>query len=185
MYVVITRPEPGLSETLKQVQMLGYKTIALPLMQIHPLKVYFSSLETIQAIIFTSRQAVMLTVQYFIDQAIDYRLIPVYTVGDITAKDAIEVGFQNVISAHKDAEALGLLLQKKLSPSQGKLLFPTGKGFGKSLISVLGQKGFEVMVQEVYEVASVGVFTDGFIKNYIKKKLVQFYFFLHKRHSFL
>lgn len=174
---MITRPEPGLSETVNQVQTLGWKALSLPLMKIKPLEVTFTPLDNIQAILFTSRQAVSSSVDQFIRQKIDYRFLPAFTVGDITAKDTLNAGFMEVISAHKDAEALSILIQQKLSPSDGKLLFPVGKGQGRSLISVLRQKKFEIIDKEVYEVFSVDHFNHYFMAKLQEKEIVSILFF--------
>lgn len=150
-YVVITRPEPGLSETILKVQKLGWKTLALPLMNVNQLSVEFTNIDQIQAILFTSRQAIISTVKLFIRQDIRYRDIPVFAVGDITAHDAKIAGFEKVQSAHKDSNALNDLIQRELFPKQGGLLFPVGKGQGKKLISNLQNSGFKMIVEEVYE----------------------------------
>lgn len=163
-YLVITRPEPGLSETAHRVSQLGWKPLLMPVMGIQALPVEFIEIKTVQAIVFTSRQAVLPTVQQLSAQHIPYQQIPVFTVGDITAKDAKHAGFVCVISADKDAVALASLIKEKLHPDQGTLFFPSAKGQGILLMALLKQAGFTVSRREVYQAQPVEKLSDDFIQ---------------------
>lgn len=161
---MITRPEPGLSETMFKVQKLGWKTLSLPLMGIRLLPVEFAEIDKVQAVLFTSRQAVASTIKLFIQQDVAYKDIPVFAVGDVTANDAVIAGFKQIKSAHKDADALNQLIQKELLPERGSLLFPVGKRQGRQLIYNLRQAGFNLMVKEVYETYPVDHIALSFIE---------------------
>ncbi|EHD13765.1 Uroporphyrinogen-III synthase [Commensalibacter intestini A911] len=162
-YLVLTRPEPGLSETAYKVSALGWQPLLMPVMTIQPLTVDYLDVSAIQAIVFTSRQAIAPTIQQLAKQHIDYRCFPVFTVGDITAQDAQKAGFTNILSANKDAVALAALIKDKLSSDAGQLLFPFAKGQGQLLYALLKQAGFSALQYEVYQAIPVQTLSDEFL----------------------
>lgn len=176
-YLVITRPEPGLSETAQRINQLGWQPLLMPVMTIEALPTEFVAIENVQAIIFTSRQAIKPIVQQLSTQNLAYKKIPVFTVGDITAKDAQKAGFYNVISADKDAVALASLIKKKLDPQIGILLFPVAKGQGKLLDALLKQAGFTIFLREVYQAKPVQKLSDEFLQALQAKKINSILFF--------
>lgn len=174
---MVTRPEPGLSETVKKIQDLGWNVFPLPLMNIRCLNFELNFIESIQAIIFTSRQAVNYTYSLFAKQNVHYELIPVFTVGDSTARDALSLGFKIVESAHKNADALNYLIRKKLTISKGSLFFPVGKRQGCQLTNSLEKVGFHVLRKEVYEVNSIDCLSSQFKKELKRKQIHTILFF--------
>lgn len=176
-YLVITRPEPGLSETAEKVNQLGWRPLLMPVMMIQALPIGFVKTNNIQAIIFTSRQAVSPMVQQLITQKIAYQQIPVFTVGDITAQDAKEAGFINVVSADKDAVALAVLITDTLHHHKGRLLFPSAKGQGQLLMALLKQSGFSIVHYEAYQAQPVNKLSDIFLQALEAEKINSILFF--------
>lgn len=162
-YLVITRPEPGLSETADKISALGWQPLLMPVMTIQPLTVDYLDVNAIQAIVFTSRQAIAPIIQQLAKQHVEYYNLPVFTVGDITAQDARQAGFTNIISANKDAVALAALIKEKLSPDAGQLLFPSAKGQGQLLYALLKQAGFSILQCEVYQAIPIQKLSDEFL----------------------
>ncbi|CAI3947244.1 uroporphyrinogen-III synthase [Commensalibacter communis] len=162
-YLVITRPEPGLSETALKVTQLGWQPLLMPVMTIVSLPFEYSDMDGLQAIIFTSRQAIIPTIQQFIKQHIAFQHIPVFTVGDITAQDAKQAGFVHVISAGKDAVALAELITRQLSPDKGNLFFPSALGQGQLLVELVEQSGFNIIQRAAYKTESILKLPDEFI----------------------
>lgn len=175
--MVITRPEPGLSETAQKISQLGWQPLLMPVMTIQVLPVDFIEIKTVQAIVFTSRQAVVPMVQQLLAQHIVYQEIPVFTVGNITAKDARQAGFINVISADQDAVMLASLIRDQLSLDKGSLLFPSAKGQGQLLVSLLKQAGFIVSHYEVYQTEPVQALSATFLQALQAKKINSILFF--------
>ncbi|MDI2113648.1 uroporphyrinogen-III synthase [Commensalibacter nepenthis] len=161
-YLVITRPEPGLSETAQKISQLGWHPLLMPVMKIHTVPFECLDMDDLQAIIFTSRQAIIPTVEHYIKQNIIYQNIPVFTVGDITAQDAKQAGFVHVISAGKDAVALADLIKQHLSPDKGKLFFPSALGQGQVLFGLLQKSGFEVVQHAVYRTEPIQQLSEEF-----------------------
>jgi uroporphyrinogen-III synthase len=104
--ILVTRSEPGASETAARLKTLGYAPIVEPLFAIVPLDV---TLPAFDALAFTSangaRQLAVLSTR---------RDIPVFCVGARTAETARDAGFTNVTSANGDVTALGDLILAQL-----------------------------------------------------------------------
>lgn len=146
--VIVTRPEPGLSETLHAVEAAGWKAYASPSLDIEartvrPLRGQFA------AVVLTSGQAVPAARDAVPPD------IPVYAVGDRTAQRAQAAGFTCVFSAQGDAEALAALLRKALPPQAGLLLLLSGAGQGMALAADLRHAGFRVVRRVAYKAQSV------------------------------
>ncbi|MDI2090011.1 uroporphyrinogen-III synthase [Commensalibacter oyaizuii] len=174
---MITRPEPGLSETIAQVQALGWQVLSMPIMKIHVMPVMDVNLKATQAIIFTSRQAILPTVQQLSKQYKNWQQVPIFTVGDSTALDAQKIGFTNVYSAHKDAKALANLISQSLDFKKGSLFFPSAKGQGQGLAQDLRRFGFDIVHDEVYRTQPVGALSAQFIEKLKAKAIHTILFF--------
>lgn len=141
--VLVTRPEPGLSETLVAVSAAGWVPYASPALCITP-----HSLRALPhhfaACVLTSGQAVQAA------QAALPPTCPVYAVGDRTAQRAQSAGFAAVHSARGDAEALAALIIRTLTPESGPLLLLSGARQGMELADRLRQAGFRVVRRVAY-----------------------------------
>ncbi|KDE19500.1 uroporphyrinogen-III synthase [Acetobacter aceti 1023] len=150
--VIVTRPEPGLSETMAAVADAGWLPLASPalVVQRHTLRLPH---KLPAAILLTSGQAVS-AVAHAAQQAkaLD---IPVYAVGDRTAQRARDAGFTHVKSADGDARALVVLLQTHQQPQCGSLLLCSGAGQGVELAAWCRQVGFKVVRRVVYAAKSI------------------------------
>lgn len=77
--------------------------------------------------------------------------LPVWAVGDATARCARELGFQTVSSAGGDVQTLAALVTEAAVPSDGALLHAAGSAVAGDLSGLLGQAGFQVRRQVLYE----------------------------------
>ncbi|KXV78933.1 uroporphyrinogen-III synthase [Acetobacter cerevisiae] len=141
--VLVTRPEPGLSETLAAVSAAGWVPYASPALCItaHTLRAlphHFA------ACVLTSGQAVQAA------QAALPSACPIYAVGDRTAQRAQAAGFTAVESARGDAEALAALIIHARTPESGPLLLLSGARQGMELADRLRQAGFRVVRRVAY-----------------------------------
>ncbi|NLG90758.1 MAG: uroporphyrinogen-III synthase [Acetobacter sp.] len=145
--VIITRPEPGLSETMAAVADAGWLPLASPALVVQrytlrlpkklPAAILLTSGQAVSAVVAAAQQA----------KALD---IPVYAVGDRTAQRARDAGFTHVKSADGDARALVALLQTHQQPECGSLLLCSGAGQGVELAAWCRQAGFKVVRRVVY-----------------------------------
>ncbi len=111
--ILVTRSEPGASETAARLEAAGYEAVVEPLFVIVPID---ATLPDFDALAFTSangvRKFAMLSPR---------RDAAVFCVGARTAQTAREAGFTDVTSADGDVEALGDLILARL-PQGARLL---------------------------------------------------------------
>jgi uroporphyrinogen-III synthase len=138
--VLITRPEPGASDTARRIAALGLLPILAPCLTIEPLPVRLPP--GLQAVLVSSGNAI---------PALPGALhgLPLLAVGDATAARAQAAGFRHVESADGDAAALGVLAAERC-PEHASLLLATGQGQGGGLAADLRRRGFRVHRRVVY-----------------------------------
>jgi len=111
--ILVTRSEPGASETAARLRAAGFAPIVEPVFTIKPVD---AAVPEFDALAFTSangaRQFARLSPR---------RDVRVFCVGARTAEAARDMGFAEVISADGDVEALGALIVGKL-PRGARLL---------------------------------------------------------------
>ena len=84
-------------------------------------------------------------------QASGERGVPVFAVGDATARAARAAGFYRVESAGGDVEDLARLTAARLRPAEGRLLHVAGSEVAGDLAGRLGAAGFIVDRAALYE----------------------------------
>lgn len=155
--VIVTRPEPGLSETMAAVADAGWLPLASPALVVQrhtlrlpqklPAAILLTSGQAVSAVVVAAQQA----------KALD---MPVYAVGDRTAQRARDAGFTCVKSADGDARALVSLLQTHQQPEQGSLLLCSGARQGVELAAWCRQAGFKVTRRVVYAAKPIQKITE-------------------------
>ncbi len=145
--VLITRPEPGASDTATRIAALGLVPIVAPLLDIRlrPIRI---PPPRIAAVLLASGNAIDALSAFC-------RSLPVLTVGDATARRASRAGFTNVASADGDAVALAALVRARLRPSDGPLLLAAGQGQSLALAADLRGSGYRVARRVAYATVPV------------------------------
>ncbi len=138
--MLVTRPEPGATETAAELTRRGYLPIVAPLLRIVPLGLAPHGHADI--LLATSGNAI----PHLPAARPDIRLL---VVGDRTAARARAAGFHNVESADGDAEALAELVQARCTPGT-RLLLATARGQGHHLAAALRAAGYAVQRRAVY-----------------------------------
>ena len=146
--VLITRPEPGASETAARVAAMGLTPVVAPLLQIRCLAPALPPADDIQAILVTSGNAIPALPS-------TYHQRPLFAVGNATASRAREAGFGTVSSADGEATALAALVARSCDHAAGSLLLATGKRQGRALTADLRGCGFSVIRRVVYAAVPV------------------------------
>lgn len=160
MAVLVTRPEPGLSETMRAVAGLGYQPVACPMLVIRARRRPLPIPHALQAILLTSRQALGPLAEAA-DARPALRRLPLFAVGDRTAADARDAGFARSLSAGGDARDLEAMV-RKTQPAGDALLFPTGQGQGRALAASLRAAGYRLHVRWAYGAISAdGLSAEG------------------------
>lgn len=137
---MVTRPEPGASETAGRLRALNYDPVIAPLLHIRPLAL--APFGDVGALLVTSGNAVP-----FLPPTLHGTLL--LAVGNATADRARWAGFTRVVSADGDAAALADLARRSCPPGIA-LLFATARGQGASLAAALRAHGFVVRRRAVY-----------------------------------
>ncbi len=137
---MVTRPEPGASETARRLRALHRDPIIAPLLHIRPLAL--APFGDVGAVLVTSGNAVP-----FLPASLHGA--PLLAVGHATADRARSAGFTQVASADGDAAALAELTRRACTPGAA-LLFATARGQGAPLAAALRAHGFVVRRRAVY-----------------------------------
>jgi uroporphyrinogen-III synthase len=147
-YVLITRPEPGASETATRVAAMDLTPIIAPLLRIRPVPRLPSLPAQIAAVLLASGSAVD-------PLPVELRGLPVLTVGSATARRATQAGFSTVSSADGDAVALAAMVRERIRPRDGTLLLAAGRGQSLALAAELRASGYRVARRVVYSSEAV------------------------------
>lgn len=102
--------------------------------------------EGVQALLVTSGNGVD-----GIAAATPRRDLPVFAVGDATARRARAVGFATVLSAGGNVESLSNLVVERLDPAAGRLVHGAGASLAGDLAGALSRRGFAVDRVTLYD----------------------------------
>lgn len=141
--VWVTRAEPGASATAARLQAMGFAPLVAPLLTLQPVEAAID-LAGVTALAFTSTNGVS---AYVTREA--GRDLPVFTVGEATAKAARKAGFTRVQSARGDVGDLGRLIAAQ-APG-GRILHPGGRDRAGDLAGHLRRHGVEAETVAIYE----------------------------------
>lgn len=141
--VLVTRPEPGLSETVHALTNAGWRAYASSALTIVP-TILAPFTEQFAALVLTSGQAIPCACSAVA------KTMPVYAVGDRTAQRARAAGFTHVYSAHGNATDLLALVLRERRAGHGRLLLLSGMGQGGALAVQLRGNGFDVAHHVAY-----------------------------------
>jgi uroporphyrinogen-III synthase len=166
--VLITRPEPGATQTAARLSTLGFAPVVAPLLSVVDREVSLPA--HVAAILLTSRNAVAACPAAWSDR-------PVFAVGAATAARAAEAGFSHVVSADGDAAELAQLVARTLCPAGGSLFLPIAQGQGLSLAASLRQQGFRVVRRVAYKAAGVPILPKAAASNLSQGNLAFAMFF--------
>lgn len=141
--ILVTRPEPGCSETCAALRARFLVPVAAPLLHIAPVAALaWPPVPRPAAILATSRNAIVARAPV--------PGVALFAVGDRTASDARARGWADVRSAAGDAGRLAALCQTELDPRAGPLRLLAGAGQGAALAAALRAGGFGVEIETAY-----------------------------------
>ncbi len=157
--VLVTRPQPEADATAARLARAGYEPLVAPMLQI-VLAPPGEALDPgpVSAVIVTSLNGVRgLALRPDLPHLIT---LPVYAVGDATARAAIKVGFVDVRSAGGTAQDLVRLIRAGHSGSL-PLLYVAGRDRTADLEAGLRGAGLRLIVAEVYRAEAVADLPDA------------------------
>ena len=121
MHILITRPLDDSRDIIMKFKNLGHKVSYMPLIEIENIphkNIYF---DEYKALIFTSANSLK-----FLNSKNIKKNIFCFCVGLATEKKALELGFQNIITAEGNVRNLEELIMQNFDPSTGKILYLSG-----------------------------------------------------------
>ena len=143
MHVLITRPRADAAVLAQELEARGHQVTVEPLLTIAPLPDAVPGLDGVQAILLTSANAAPAL------RGTNPRL-PVFVVGEATARAAREHGCERVHVAAGDAASLVRLIVAQCRPGDGRLLHLCGAEVRPGLVEPLEAAGFALRRQVVY-----------------------------------
>lgn len=142
----VTRTRPGAEATAARLDAMGFEPVVAPLLQARPISGAAIDLAGVQALAFTSGQAVSAFAA--LSQA---RGLPVFAVGAATADLARQAGFSDVTSADGDVLALA---EQIAQVRPGRVLAPGAAETAADLPALLAARGVAAQALAVYETVS-------------------------------
>ena len=148
MRFLVTRPEPDASREAEALAAHGHEAVLAPLLKIEFAPDVPLDLVGAQALIVTSRNALraLATRREFEN----VRRLPLFAVGEATARAARELGFAILVRAPGTAAGLPELIGGKPDPKRGSLLQLAGENLAFDLKTALEAKGFTLHQPVLY-----------------------------------
>jgi uroporphyrinogen-III synthase len=143
MRVWVTRAMPGAERTARRLAALGHSALTAPLLEVRALTPLVD-LNGVAALAFTSANGVA-----GFGALEPSRTLPVFAVGEATAKAALDAGFAEVCSADGDVAALAALIGER-RPA-GLVLHPSAAQPAGDLVALLLASGAPARNLAVYE----------------------------------
>jgi uroporphyrinogen-III synthase len=147
--ILVTRPQPHAAQTAADLSARGHEAIIAPLFEIERLADVDPKTGPWTAILLTSANGLWGIVSFAHDKK--WHGIPVFAVGDVSAKAARDMGFAEVASAGGNVNDLANLVAARLQPP-ARLLYLAGEERAGDLAEALRSKNFEVDLVVVYRV---------------------------------
>ena len=151
MKLLLTRGLEDAEPLALALQMRGHQTLTEPMMSVEYLSAAAPDINTVQALLITSANGIRAFSQqsWINDQWRDQ--VPVYAVGDGSARTARQCGFKTVYSASGDVDDLANLAIDKASLNEGALLHIAGSKVAGDLSGQLTKAGFQCEREVFYK----------------------------------
>lgn len=146
MRLMITRPSQDAASLAERLLNLGHEVVLEPLLEICFRAGVVVPLNGAAAILATSANGVRA-----IAGASGRRDLPVFAVGDATAREARAAGFDRVVSAAGDVDSLAATVVDNLNPAAGHLVHAAGTRVAGDLHGLLTAHGFRIERVALYE----------------------------------
>ncbi len=153
MRVIVTRPEADAASFAEALARRGHEAISSPVLRIEPVALDDIGSRSIQALIATSRNALMaIAGEPDLDAFVE---LPIFTVGTATSAVARGLGFHGVMEGPGTAEGLAEFIVANADPSGGQLLHLTGEISAFDLPAALAPAGFKLTSLVTYKAVAM------------------------------
>ncbi len=155
MRALITRPREDAEALAGLLRVRDIESVIEPMLVIRSLEGAEVDFEGVQALLLTSANGARALAGRELRAArTGWRDLPVFAVGNATAKTACDQGFKRVASADGDIDSLSRLVAETLDPRTGVLLHIAGTKVAGDLAGRLRKSGFAVRRAVLYEAAA-------------------------------
>lgn len=161
MAILVTRPAPDNEKAATALQARGHDVLLSPMLRFEAAAFEDDGAIAFDAVILSSANAVRAIENHAIRARLT--LLPVFAVGEHTARVARDAGFTNITVA--DGDAISLRERIAESAAAGKLkkkaslCYLAGSDLSRDLAGELGARGFTVTTRTVYRMVPVAGFT--------------------------
>ena len=138
MHILFTRPEVESIYSAKKFIKLGHRVSVFPILNIIKKKIIDINFTNYNSVIFTSSNAVLC-----LDQNIQTN-IRCFCVGEVTAAQAKQKGFNNIITAGGNYLQLKETILNIADKSDGKFLYIRGEDVAHNLEADLKKNGYSI-----------------------------------------
>jgi len=183
MHFLLTRPKDDCEILAKALRQKGHEISFFPLLDIRFLNAEKVVPDDFQALLFTSANGVRALIHnltYNLANNLTHNLsqqIPVFTVGEASAREAKRLGFDNILSADGDVKTLENLVVHSLDPAGKALLHVAGSHMAGDLKAALSRQGFRVQRKILYEAIAAKKLDHMTLSLLQKKKISHMPFF--------
>ena len=151
MRLLVARPQPEADATAEKLRALGHAVLVAPLLRIKPVEADLSG--DWSAVIVTSINTLRAIKP---ERLKPFITLPLFGVGDRSARAAQDLGFRDVRSAQGDAQALAALIVKNKPAGSRPLLYLAGEDRAADIAAALAPHGIAVTLKEVYRAVATG-----------------------------
>lgn len=158
MRVLVTRPELDARREAEALAALGHEPMVAPLLEIEFLPGVDLNLDGAQALVMTSRNALRaLAAHEGLDRALE---LPLFAVGEATAREAKQLGFTEVTIGPGTGAGLLPLIRREVHPEKGALVHISAEKVAYDLQPLLEEEGFEFRRVVLYRSHPAPAFPD-------------------------
>lgn len=151
--LLLTRPYEDSAGLSRALDAMGVQSVIAPLLQIENIAGPRIVIDGLQGFLVTSANGVRA-----LAERTDERDLPVFAVGDATARAALECGFGTITSAAGDVGDLTTLVAHACDPAAGDFYHAAGSVTAGDLSGQLAQHGFKVRREQLYHAITVDEF---------------------------
>ncbi|MAN45210.1 MAG: uroporphyrinogen-III synthase [Alphaproteobacteria bacterium] len=153
--VIVTRAEPGASETVERLARLGFRAILSPMLVLKELEGAVPDLSDVRNLIFTSANGVRFFMQAAGGMTPQVAGMTAWGVGPATNAAIQEAGFGLHVEGDGNAEDLAAMILKS-DPDSGGFLHVANSAAAGDLVRRLREGGRTARFQALYETAPTG-----------------------------
>ena len=157
--LLLTRPEDDSAGLAAALSDMGVTTLIAPLLWVENVPGPMFDLDNTQGVLLTSANGARAMAARTVR-----RDIPVYAVGDATARMASNLGFTDISSAHGDVDDLANLVRERCRPDQGVMFHAAGSVTAGDLAAMLAPFGFQVRREMLYEAKTPDTLPDAAVR---------------------